>query len=80
GLDRSGIMTTRIREQLERVSDQKSNYGFTIMAAAVQLPSDISSQSLEKQVLTVAEHYYRNDHDEPGKEQQRVEKHKRASN
>lgn len=54
-LDRSGIMMTRIREQLERVPDLKSKCALTIMATPVQLPSDISNQSLEHQVLSVAE-------------------------
>jgi signal transduction histidine kinase len=54
-LQRSGIMTTRIREQLERVPDFKSRCILTIMAAPVELPSDISSQPLEQQVQTVAE-------------------------
>jgi signal transduction histidine kinase len=55
-LDRSGIMTTRIQEQLERVPDLKNKCVFTIMAAPVELPPDISSQSLEQQLRTVAEH------------------------
>ncbi len=54
-LERSGIMTTRIREQLGRVPDFKSKCIVTIMAAPVELPSDISSQALEQQVQTVTE-------------------------
>jgi sigma-B regulation protein RsbU (phosphoserine phosphatase) len=60
-LQHSGILTARLREQLERVPDLKTKCGLTIMAAAVELPSDISSQSvssqsLEQQVQAVAEH------------------------
>ncbi len=60
-LERSGIMTARIREQLERVPGFNTKFTLTIMAAAVELPPDISgqafsSQSLEQQVQTVAEH------------------------
>jgi len=55
-LQQSGIMTARIREQLERVADLKTKCTLTIMAAPVELPSDISSQSLEQQVQTVADH------------------------
>lgn len=54
-LQQSGIMTARIREQLERVPDLKTKCTLTIMAAPVELPSDISSQALEQQVQTVAE-------------------------
>jgi signal transduction histidine kinase len=60
-LQQSGILTARLREQLERVPDLKTKCALTIMAAAIELPSDISSQSfsslsLEQQVQTVAEH------------------------
>jgi len=54
-MPRSGIMTARIREQLERVPDLKAKCSLTIMAAPIELPSNISgqtfsSQSLEQQV------------------------------
>jgi signal transduction histidine kinase len=54
-LQQSGIMTARIREQLERVPDLKSKCTVTLMAAPVDLPSDLSRQPLEQQVQTVAE-------------------------
>jgi hypothetical protein len=53
-LDKSGIMTMRIREQLERVPGLKSRCTVTIMAAQVDLPIDLSSQPLDDQVLRVA--------------------------
>jgi signal transduction histidine kinase len=51
---RSGIMTTRMREQLERIPDLNSKCVLTIMAAQVELPPDISSQPLDQQVQAVA--------------------------
>jgi sigma-B regulation protein RsbU (phosphoserine phosphatase) len=54
-LERSGIMTTRIREQLERVPDLKAKCNVTIMAAQVELPADLSSEPLDDQVLQVAD-------------------------
>jgi signal transduction histidine kinase len=55
-LEHSGIMTARIREQLERVSDLNGKCALTIMADAIELPSDIASQPLEQQVQSVADH------------------------
>jgi signal transduction histidine kinase len=70
-MPQSGIMTARIREQLERVPELKAKCTLTIMAAPIELPSAISgqssssqsssnqsfsSQSLEQQVQTVADH------------------------
>ena len=57
-MPQSGVMTARIREQLERVLDLKK-CSLTIMAAPIELPSTISgqpflSQSLEEQVHTLA--------------------------
>jgi signal transduction histidine kinase len=54
-LQQSGIMTARIREQLERLPELKAKCTVTLMAAPVDLPSDISRQTLEQQVQTVAE-------------------------
>jgi sigma-B regulation protein RsbU (phosphoserine phosphatase) len=54
-LQQSGVMTARIREQLERVPDLKSKCTVTLLAAPVDLPSDMSRQTLEQQVQTVAE-------------------------
>jgi sigma-B regulation protein RsbU (phosphoserine phosphatase) len=53
-LERSGIMTTRIREQLERVPDFKTKCTLTIMASPVELPPDSREGSLEQQVQNVA--------------------------
>ena len=58
-LQRSGIMTTRIREQLERLGDLKTKCTLSITTIPVELPSDNSSetllgQSLEQQVQSVA--------------------------
>ena len=48
------IMTTRIREQLERIADLKTKGTLTITTAPVELESVDPSQSLEKQVEAVA--------------------------
>jgi signal transduction histidine kinase len=53
-LERSGIMTTRIREQLERVPDLKAKCILTIMAAQVELPSGIRSEALDIQIEQVS--------------------------
>jgi hypothetical protein len=53
-LQRSGIMTTRIREQLERVADFKAKSTLTITAIPVELPSDGLAGTLEQQVQAVA--------------------------
>ena len=49
-----GSMTTRIREQLERVTDLKTKCTLTITTAAVKLPSGQIGETLEEQVETVA--------------------------
>jgi signal transduction histidine kinase len=54
-LERSGIMTTRIREQLERIPDLKNKCTVTIMAAQVELPPAIFSQPLQDQVRCMAD-------------------------
>jgi signal transduction histidine kinase len=53
-LQRSGIMTSRIREQLERVADFKAKSTLTITAIPVELPSDGLAGTLEQQVQAVA--------------------------
>src|SRR4029077_20380983 len=52
-LQRSGIMTTRIREQLERVSDLKTKCTLTIATVPVELPPSHPGETLEQQVQTV---------------------------
>jgi hypothetical protein len=53
-MQRSGNMTTRIREQLERVTDLKTKCNLTITAIPVELPSGQMGETLEEQVQTVA--------------------------
>ncbi len=58
-LQRSGIMTTRIREQLERLGDLKTKCTLTMTTVPVEFPSDNLGetplvQSLEEQVESVA--------------------------
>jgi len=53
-MEHAGIMTTRIREQLERIADLKAKSTLTITAAPVQLESVDSTQSLGQQVEAVA--------------------------
>jgi sigma-B regulation protein RsbU (phosphoserine phosphatase) len=55
-LQRSGIMTTRIREQIERVTDLKTKCTVTITTLPVELPAGNPAATLEQQVQTVAEH------------------------
>ena len=47
-------MTTRIREQLERVTDLKTKCTLTITTAAVKIPSGQIGETLPEQVQTVA--------------------------
>jgi hypothetical protein len=47
-------MTTRIREQLERITDLKTKCTLTITAVPVQLPSADSNESLDQQVQSMA--------------------------
>ena len=54
-LQRSGIMTARIREQLERVSDLKTKCTLNITTVPVELPPPGPDESLEQQVQTVAD-------------------------
>src|SRR5579872_5195177 len=48
-MNSSGIMTTRIREQLERIPDLKAKCRLTISAVPVELPSDNIGTTLEQQ-------------------------------
>ncbi len=52
-LERSGIMTTRIREQLQRVPDFNTKCTLTITTLPVELPPDSLEGSLEQQVQNV---------------------------
>ncbi|HWY21697.1 MAG TPA: hybrid sensor histidine kinase/response regulator [Candidatus Acidoferrum sp.] len=54
-LQRSGAMTTRIREQLERVPDVKTKSTLTITTVPVQLPSGNAGATLEQQIQGVAD-------------------------
>jgi signal transduction histidine kinase len=54
-LERSGVMTTRIREQLERVADLKTKCTLTITTVPLELPSENAGATLEQQVQTVAD-------------------------
>ena len=58
-LQGSGIMTTRIREQLERGADLKTKSTVTISTVPLELPSDLAEatakQTLERQVQAVAD-------------------------
>jgi signal transduction histidine kinase len=53
-LQRSGIMTTRIREQLERVPALTTKSALTITTVPVELPSGKADATLEQQVQTLA--------------------------
>jgi hypothetical protein len=49
-------MTARIREQLERMPNFKAKCSLSIVAAPVELPPTVPSQSLDQQIRTVADH------------------------
>lgn len=53
-MEGSGNMTTRIREQLERVTDLKTKSNLTITTVPVKLPSGNLGKTQEEQVQTVA--------------------------
>jgi hypothetical protein len=53
-LQNAGIMTTRIRKQLERVSELSSKCTLTITAVPVEFSSGNAEATLEQQVQTVA--------------------------
>ncbi|MFZ0951512.1 MAG: hybrid sensor histidine kinase/response regulator [Candidatus Sulfotelmatobacter sp.] len=54
-MDRSGIMTTRIREQLERMPDLRAKCSLTIASTPLELPSDHVGKDVEQQVQAVAD-------------------------
>ncbi len=54
-MDRSGVMTTRIREQLERMSDLKAKCSLTITSIPLDLPSDHVAKDVAQQVQAVAD-------------------------
>jgi sigma-B regulation protein RsbU (phosphoserine phosphatase) len=54
-LQRSGIMTTRIREQLERVDSLKTKCTLTITTVPVELPAQNPGATPEQQVQSVAD-------------------------
>ncbi|MFY9789813.1 MAG: hybrid sensor histidine kinase/response regulator [Candidatus Sulfotelmatobacter sp.] len=51
-----GIMTARIREQLERMPDFKTKCSLNIVAAPIELPPPVPSQSLDQQIQSVADY------------------------
>jgi signal transduction histidine kinase len=53
-LERSGIMTTRIREQLQRVPDFNTKCTLTITTLPVELPTESLERSLDQQIQNVA--------------------------
>jgi signal transduction histidine kinase len=53
-MENSGIMTTRIREQIERIVDLTSKASLTITATPVEFMA-LSDQTLDEQVLAVSE-------------------------
>jgi len=55
-LEHSGIMTTRIREQLDRVADLKTKCTVTISTVPVELGAAILTKPLEEQIQAVADH------------------------
>jgi hypothetical protein len=54
-LQSSGIMTTRIREQLENLPDLKTKCTVSILTLPVELPSADAGKTLEQQVEAVAD-------------------------
>jgi hypothetical protein len=53
-LQRFGIMSTRIREQLERVPDLKTKCTLTITTTSIQLPAADREESLDQQIQSLA--------------------------
>jgi hypothetical protein len=53
-LQNSSIMTARIREQLERVTDLKTKCALTITTLPITLPAEAPGATLEQQVEAVA--------------------------
>jgi hypothetical protein len=54
-LEHSGIMTARIRGQLDRVADLKTKCTVTISTVPVEISSDNAAAPIEQQVQTVAD-------------------------
>jgi hypothetical protein len=54
-LERCGVMTTRIREQLEKLPDLKAKCTLAIMAAQIELTRPGPDESLEQQVRALAD-------------------------
>jgi sigma-B regulation protein RsbU (phosphoserine phosphatase) len=54
-MPQSGIMTTRIREQLERVPDLNAKCTITITSSAIDLPPAVPGQELAQQVQSLAD-------------------------
>jgi len=54
-MQRSGIMTTRIREQLDRLGDLKTKCTVTITTVPVELPAENAEETLGQQVQGVAD-------------------------
>jgi signal transduction histidine kinase len=58
-LQRSGIMTTRIREQLERIEHLKDKSTLAISALPIEVPASSADEPLEKQVQSLADNITR---------------------
>jgi hypothetical protein len=54
-LQQSGVMTARMREQLERGADLKAKCALTISTLPIELPPDSPTGTLEQQVQSVAD-------------------------
>ena len=54
-LNESGVMTTRIREQLEHVLDLKAKCRLTIVTTQINLPSTGTEQNLQQHVQAMAD-------------------------
>jgi hypothetical protein len=54
-LQQAGVMSSRIREQLENVTGVKEKGTLTISTAAVDLPPANAGDSLEQQIQAVAD-------------------------
>ncbi|HTU50053.1 MAG TPA: ATP-binding protein [Acidobacteriaceae bacterium] len=54
-MERSGIMTTRIREQVERVKDLKMKCNLTISALPISVQAAQPGETLEQQIQAVSE-------------------------
>lgn len=54
-LQRSGIMTTRIRQQIERVPDLKAKCNLTLTTMPIELPSEKPEDTVEQRVQSLAD-------------------------